>query len=267
MRKLLMLTLLSTLAAAAFAAEAQPVAAVEENPMVFTLDASYVTKYIWRGFDVLDDKAAFQPSVNLALENGMFFNVWASYAGASKNDGSVSTVDATEYDYTVGYANSFGEDCFVTNYSIGWRFYDYIDKASNDGDMQEGFVELSWPNLIGNGLTPKYAYYHMWASEGSGDVRANGGPIHVAGMDYNWTFESAPELPMTFSSAAVYNDGTGGQSVDSDWSHILWGLSTNFRCPLTNAKVTPSIWYQTSMDDSVNKNDEFFSGLSYALTF
>ncbi len=275
MRKLVMFALVGALATAAFAAETGKTATVSDSSMVFTLDASYVTKYIWRGFDLLDDKAAFQPSANLALENGLFFNVWASYAGASKNDGDISTVDATEYDYTVGYGNSFGEDCYVTDYRIGWRFYDLIDRASNDGDMQEGFLELAWPNLIGNGFVPRYAYYHMWASEGSGMVRKAGGPIHVVGMDYNWTFESAPELPMKFSVDTVYNDGTGTFDdetgdvcqVDHDWSHVLWGLSTNFRCPLTNAKITPSIWYQTSMDDSVNENDEFFSGLSYALTF
>jgi len=268
MKKLVMLALVSALAAAAFAAEAEKtVPTVTENPMVLTLDATYVTKYIWRGFDVLDDKAAFQPSANLALENGLFFNVWGSVAGSSKGDGSVSTVNANEIDYTVGYANTFGEDCFVTNYSIGWRLYDYPSMASNDADMQEGFVELAWPNLIGNGFTPKYAYYHMWASEGSGAVRGNGGPIHVLGTDYSWTFEGAPELPMTFGSYAVFNDGTGGQSVDHDWSHILWGLSTNFRCPLTNAKITPGLWYQTSMEDTVNKSDEFWSSLSYTLTF
>jgi hypothetical protein len=277
MKKLVMLALLSALAAASFAAEvakpAQPVATVQEKPMVFTLDASYVTKYIWRGFDKLDDKAAFQPSANLALENGMFFNVWGSFAGSSKGDGDVSTVNATELDYTVGYANSFGEDCYVTNYSVGWRFYDYTDMPSNDADMQEGFIELAWPNLIGNGFVPRYAYYHMWASEGSGMVRKAGGPIHVVGMDYNWTFESMPELPMKFSVDTVYNDGTGTYDdetgdycqVDHDWSHVLWGLSTKF--DLAGGKVTPSVWYQTSMEDTVNENDEFFSGISYALTF
>lgn len=266
-----MLALLSALAAAAFAADtqktAQPVATVSDTSMAFTLDATYVTKYIWRGFDKLDDKAAFQPSANLALDNGLFFNVWSSFAGSSKGDGDVSTVNATQLNYTVGYSNTCGEDQTATSYSIGWRFYDYPSMASNDADMQEGFLELAWPNLIGNGITPKYAYYHMWASEGSGAVRAAGGPIHVMGADYNWTFDGAPELPMTFSSYAVYNDGTGASTVDHDWSHVLWGLSTNFRCPLTNAKVTPGVWYQTSMEDTVNENDEFWGGLSYNLTF
>jgi hypothetical protein len=170
MRKLLILVLMSALAAAAFAADVQqpskptqpaPVAAIADKPMVFTLDASYVTKYIWRGFDMLDDKAAFQPSANLALENGLNFNVWSSWAGTSKNDGDVSTVDKTQFNYTVSYKNMFGEDCYLTSYNIGWRYYDFTKIDSERADMQEGFIELAWPNLIGSGFVPRYAYYHM----------------------------------------------------------------------------------------------------------
>ena len=29
------------------------------------LDATYASKYIWRGYDLFDDHAAFQPSVNI----------------------------------------------------------------------------------------------------------------------------------------------------------------------------------------------------------
>jgi hypothetical protein len=276
MRKLLILVLMSALAAAAFAADVQqpskptqpaPVAAIADKPMVFTLDASYVTKYIWRGFDMLDDKAAFQPSANLALENGLNFNVWSSWAGTSKNDGDVSTVDKTQFNYTVSYKNMFGEDCYLTSYNIGWRYYDFTKIDSERADMQEGFIELAWPNLIGSGFVPRYAYYHMWAARSGGAAVDNGGPIHDIGLDYTWTFNDAPELPMKFSADAVYNDGTGADSVDHDWSHILWGLSTSMTCPVTGAKVTPGIWYQTSMEDTVNENDEFWGGLSYALTF
>jgi hypothetical protein len=269
MKKVVMLALISTLAAASFAAEvakpAQPVATVQENPMVWTLDATYVTKYIWRGFDMLDDKAAFQPSANLALENGLNFNVWSSWAGASKNDGDISTVDKTQFNYTVSYKNNFGEDCGMTQYNVGWRYYDFTKIDSERADMQEGFIELAWPNIIGNGFVPRYAYYYMWGARSGGEAAQNGGPIHDLGIDYNWTFESMPELPMKFSVDAVYNDGTGASDVDHDWSHILWGLSTKF--DLAGGKVTPALWYQTSMEDTVNENDEFWGGLSYALTF
>jgi hypothetical protein len=288
MKTVMILALTSALAAMAFAATpvtpatpTQPVATVANNPMAFTLDATYVTKYIWRGFDKLDDKAAFQPSANLALENGLNFNVWMSYAGASKHNGSVSTVDATEYDYTVSYKNTFGEDACLTNYNVGWRYYDYPKIDSEKADMQEGFIELAWPNLIGNGFVPRYGFYQMWSARESDKAAEalnggpNGGGMHDLGFDYNWTFDSAPELPMKFTWDIWYNDGTGistdnkgaTHKADHDWSHILWGLSTNFRCPLTNAKITPAVWYQTSMDDSVNKNDEFWGGLSYNLTF
>jgi len=259
MKKVLILALMGAMAAAAVAVE---------NQMTTTVDASYVTKYIWRGFDVLDDKAAFQPSINLDMGNGLNLNVWSSWAGASKHNGNISTVDATEMDYTVAYKNTFGENCFVTNYTVGWRYYDFIKINSEAADMQEGFVELAWPNIIGQGFVPRYAYYHMWTARSTdGAAGIEGGPIHDLGLDYNWTFEQMPELPMKASADAVYNDGTGPDSVDSDWSHVLWGLSTYFKCPLTGAKVTPGIWYQTSMDDSVNENDEFFGGISYALSF
>jgi len=294
MKKLMILALMSALAAAAFAAvgqtpakvkpatRAQPVATVAENQMAFTLDATYVTKYIWRGFDKLDDKAAFQPSANLDMGNGLNFNVWMSYAGASKNDGAISTVDATQYNYTISYENFLWEDSNLkTDYNIGWRYYDYPMIDSEKSDMQEGFIELAWPNIIGNGFVPRYALYQMWsARESDSAARSlnggpNGGGMHDLGFDYNWTFDCAPELPMKFSWDIWYNDGTGistdnkgvSHRADHDWSHILWGLSTNFRCPMTNAKITPAIWYQTSMDDSVNKNDEFWGGLSYSLTF
>lgn len=49
-----------------------------------TLDATWVSKYIWNGFDKLDDKAAFQPSVTLDLfDSGFTVGVWGSWAGTA----------------------------------------------------------------------------------------------------------------------------------------------------------------------------------------
>jgi hypothetical protein len=108
-------------------------------------------------------------------------------------------------------------------------------------------------------------------------VRKFSGPIHVMGLDYNWTSECMPELPMKLSWDITYNDGTGtvvdddGDNVvgpvDHDWSHMTFGLSTSMKCPMTGGKVTPGVWFQKSMDDSVNNEDELYAGLSYSLTF
>ena len=207
--------------------------------------------------------------------NGFNFNVWSAQPGSS-GEGSWSTVNQTNFQYTPYYKNTIWEDgCLMTNYVIGYRFYDFTDMASNDADLQEMFVELSWPNLIGNGFTPRYAYYHMWNSEGSGMVRKFSGPIHDFGLDYAWTFEQAPELPMKFSWDIVYNDGTGTVvddagnylvgPVDHDWSHMVWGLSTSIQA--LGGKITPGIWYQNSMEDTVNTEDELWGGISYSISF
>ncbi len=39
----------------------------QDEALGVTADATWVSKYIWRGFDLLDDKGAFQPSVDVDL--------------------------------------------------------------------------------------------------------------------------------------------------------------------------------------------------------
>ena len=232
-----------------------------------TVDVTYTTKYIWRGLDLYDDKAAVQPSINFDLGDGFSFNVWGSMAGSS-GGGGTSTVDGEEWDYTLAYSNSINEGCpWKTDYTVGFRFYDFPDMASNDADTQEVFLAVAMPELIGGGVTPHAAVIQMWPSEGSGAIDDYSGTIYLIGMNYGFTLDSAPELPMTFGWHAVYNDSTVAQGVDSDWSHQVWSLSTSMTCPMTGATVTPSIYYQNSFEDSVNTEDELWASLSYSFGF
>jgi len=262
MKNLVLMAILAVLAVAGLAR-------AEADKITTTLDLSFVSKYIWRGFDLMDDKASWQPSVNFDFGNGWNVNVFSAWPGASGSS-EWSTVNATNFQYALLYKNSVDNGGVKTDYTVGYRFFDYIDMASNDADLQEVFVELAWPEVIGNGVVPHYAYYHMWCSEGNGLARKFGGPIHVMGFDYNWTSECMPELPMKFSWDIVYNDGTGSSTtaaVDHDWSHMTYGLSTAMSCPWTGGTVTPGVWFQKSMDDSVNNEDELYAGLSYSISF
>ena len=232
-----------------------------------TVDATFMTKYIWRGFEKFNNKAAWQPSVDLDLGGGFHANGRASYAGSS------GAVNATEYNYTLYYVGSALDDCFKTDYSVGWRYFDFIDQPSRGvvgqagADAQELFLEFEMPQLIGGGFVPHGAIYHMWkARSGSGGSFPTG-QIFVMGFDYNWTFEQASDFPMTFSWDLVYNDGVGSAAVDHDWSHMLWGLKTSFECPMTGAKVTPAVYFQNSFESTVNNRDHLFAGLSYSLNF
>lgn len=269
MKKLLTLVVLCGLAPAAQAVD------IAGTEIGITVDATFMSKYIWRGFDKFDDKAAWQPSVDFDLGNGFGANIWASYPGGAGNSQLVgSRVDATEFDYTLYYGNSVMDDCFKTDYTVGWRYYDFIDRPSkanintgSAGDAQELFLEFAMPQLIGNGFVPRGAIYHMWKARSGGGVSFPTGEIYVMGLDYNWTFQQAPELPMTLSWDIVYNDGVGSSSVDHDWSHMLWGLKTNFKCPATGGKITPAVYFQNSFEKTVNTQDELFAGISYSLSF
>lgn len=233
-----------------------------------TFDVTYASKYLWRGFNLFGENGAMQPSLDVALDNGLSFNVWASYPQGSGAE------DATEYDYTVAYSNTVLEDSvWKTDYSVGWRYYDLIKLSSDAADMQEIFVEAEMPALVGGGMIPHLAWYQMWeGDDGATAYSKLQGAILVMGFDYNFTLDQAPELPMTFTWDLVYNDGTGvvdiGSDVDHDWSHMVCGLSTSMTCPATGGTLTPAVYFQNTFDDSVNpRGDELFATLSYTFSF
>jgi hypothetical protein len=64
----------------------------------------------------------------------------------------------------------------------------------------------------------------------------------------------------------VYNDGVGAANVDHDWSHVLFGISTDFTVA-ENLTFTPAFYFQRSMDDSVNTSNEYWVTLSLAYMF
>ena len=244
----------------------------EYGELGIDVDVTWVSKYIFRGIDVLDDKAAFQPSINFDLfDTGLSFKVWSSHAGASGDtQAGISRVDLEEWRYTLTYAGSVldGEQ-YKTNYALSWVYYDRPDVASKDGDLQEFNLALSLPDLCPAGIVPSYTVIYNWPAQGGGFVRDSAGYIHVFGLGYDLSvpgfLPDNPEQVLSFIAAAVYNDGTYAETVDHDWSHILWGVSTSIDLPY--GSLTPAVYYQTSMDDSVNTEDEFWCGISYGFSF
>jgi len=238
--------------------------ALQQSPdkLGIELDATWVSKYIWRGQDLYDDHAAFQPSVNLDLfGTGFSVNVWGSSACGG------GFVDSDELDYSVAYGNSlFSDTAFQTDYKIGWLYYDYYRLSSKKADSQEFDFSFEWPNALPFGLTPTYMLSYLYAAKGSSpaaDLEMEG-YTHTLGFFYDFKVPQT-ELPVTFSWDITYNDGQGGRDVDHDWSHIMWGLSTSL--DIGPGRFTPAIYYQTSMDDSINDENELWTSISYTLSF
>ena len=88
-------------------------------------------------------------------------------------------------------------------------------------------------------------------------------PLTVGGI-----LPDTPEQVLNLHAELVYNDGVGpaGQDVDSDWSNLVFGVSTGI--DLTDELVmTPGVFHQISMDDSVNNEEETWATLSLTYKF
>ncbi len=264
----------------------------QEDAVGVTLDATWVSKYIWRGFDLLDDKGAFQPSVDVDLfGSGFGLNVWASYPTSSgtMNKGTAapaSRVDATEYNYTLGYNTVICEDeVHATHVRAQYVYRDFIDRPSEAADAYELGVHIEFPNLCPTGtVTPSYYVGRIAPAAGSAGTFSNGvakpdlstnyaGWIHIFGVSYDLKVPgltaNTPEQVFSFSAAAVYNDGfTDGfyGGVDHDWSHALFGVSTDIELA-ENVNLTPAFYYQSSWDDSVNPEDEMLFSIGASCRF
>jgi len=249
-----------------------------------TVDITYLSSHIWRGFDYYaNDHSAIQPGVNIDLYNtGFGIKVLHSRAVSAPFE------NAEFINLTLYYGdNLFIDETYTTNYTAGWVYYGFPDEsrggsstssAAQAADMQELFVSLSWPQVCPMGIVPSYTVISMWPSESKSRARNNAGWAHVFELGYDMavaglTPETSEQI-LHLSVAAVYNEGLApgvaspavGRAVDHDWSHAVFGVSTDFELD-NNLTFTPGLYYQSSWEDSVNTEDECWLSLSMRYVF
>ncbi|MBN1435562.1 MAG: hypothetical protein JW936_00680 [Sedimentisphaerales bacterium] len=240
-----------------------------------TVDNTFTSRYMWRGFDLFDDHAAYQPSVDLDLfQSGFSVNMWGSIpmGTGSLNHGN-GINEWQEWDYTVAYGNTlFADTCYAIDYGINYIYYDFpkLDRASDTMEVGAG---ISMPNLISLGdvaIVPSYYAGALWPAESGGDTEIDGW-AHVFGLSADLVtagiIPGTEEQVWSLSWDITYNDGQF--AVDHDWSHTTFGLAApvDFDVFGQTVTVTPFMNYQVSMDDSVNDENEFYGGVSVTVCF
>ena len=235
-------------------------------------DLTWSGKYVWRGFDIYNDKSAIHPSVDLNLfGTGLGINVTGHRANSSGYEES-----GERWDYNLYYMNNLLDG--NVQYRLGYVYYNYPDMSSSDADLQEIHAILSLPKVCPVGIVPSYVLVKLWPSSSKSMVGARSpsggtasGFAHIFMLDYAWTvggiLPNTPEQVLNLHAEAVYNDGVGpgGQNVDQDWSNAVFGISTNIDLA-QNVILTPGIYHQVTMDTSVNddKDETWVSmGLKY----
>ena len=259
--------------------EAKPAALVasQESKLGVTLDVTYLSRFIWRGFDMYPEHhSAIQPAIDIDLY-GTGFGVGAYYSRANRS----GFEDCAWLPGTIYYYNAlFKDEPYQTNFRLGWTYYNYPSSAAHDGDLQEVFGAFAWPKLLPClSLVPKYTVVRMWPSGSDTAVSDIGGWAHIFGLDYGLALPAVmpntTEQVVTLSAEAVYNDGVGPGCasegfapgmVDSDWSHAVFGVSSSFEVG-KNLFFTPGFYYQSSWEDSVNPSDEHWVSLKMTYKF
>ncbi|MGE5294398.1 MAG: hypothetical protein ACM3VT_06180, partial [Solirubrobacterales bacterium] len=150
-----------------------------------TVGVTWDSKYIWRGFEIFDDKSATHLSVDLNLWDTGF---GVGVVGHRANGGGFE--DRERWDGTAYYQGSLFESApLATNFRLGYVYYLYPEL--NDGeslDMQEGQLVLSWPNVLPiPGLQPSYALIAMGQGESPSIIADKGsGLLHIGMLDYSF---------------------------------------------------------------------------------
>jgi hypothetical protein len=247
-----------------------------------SVDFTYQSKYVWRGFDVYADKSAMQLGLDVDLfDTGFGLNILGHRANASGFE------NAERWDYNLYYQNIVAkEEPYALMYRLDYVYYNYPQLSSSDADLQELNAVLSLPKICPVGVVPSYVLVKLWPSS-SGSLVAKrvdlstglpskgtaSGWAHIFMLDYplktTGILPNTPEQVFNFHVEAVYNDGVGpaGQNVDHDWSNAVFGVSTGIN--LADELVfTPGVYHQITMDKSVNDDkDETWVTLSMTYKF
>jgi uncharacterized protein (TIGR02001 family) len=206
------------------------------GPVDISLD--FVSKYLWRGFDLNLAKPAIQPGVTYAVgESGLSVNLWGSISFEDKS--------LTELDLTVDFSKEIGPIALsVGLIHYGWYFNDPFKFA--DHTTQEVYASITLGVPLSPSLTLAY------------DINVGSGLYAEAGISHSLGLG-----PVSLDlSAAV------GLNVDY-WidkigvSHLALGAA--LPVGLGSITITPSANLTIPLLDEVNPESAvFWFGLGLA---
>jgi len=207
--------------------------------------AAFVTKYIWRGYNLVDDPA-LQPSLDIGFgDSGFSANVWYS-VGLSDRDKNGA---ADELDFTLDYSTSFPNGAGLSLGLIYYTFPNQDDFDASDHTTPEIYASFSPGTPY---LAPTLTLYY--------DFNLGDDLYATFGIDHS---VEAGEGSVGASAVLAYNNGQFG--ANSGFSHIELGV--NAAIPAGALEIAPSVTFIGVFEDTVNPDNEFFFSLSAGWSF
>ena len=232
-----------------------------------SVDVAYQSLYMWRGFDAMGGKSAFQITGDVSV-TGTGFGLTAAMHRANSSGMELNE----RWAFNPYYQGTFMSDTpTAVDYRLGYAYYNYPDNQTHLMDLQEIHAIVSLPNATGvDKLVPSYSLIKLWPNSTDSWMSKASGFAHILMLDYEFVLPSlmitSPEQVIRLHSELVFNDGIdlrpdptnarGG--VDHDWSHMVFGVATDFALP-ANITITPSLNYQATIESTVHHQDEIWA--------
>jgi hypothetical protein len=205
-----------------------------------------VSRYVWRGFDLLpDNHPALQPSLSIDLgQSGFSLGVWGSFALERRDLFKY----ADEIDLTLSYDFTVPEGWEL---SAGFTLYGYWfseDFSFKDGTSPELYATVTRTDLP---LSPSLSIYY--------DLNLGSGLYVTLGGSHEWSVSEKASVEaggLIGFNSRQYIDKTGFTDID---------LFVKAPLALGRLTLTPSLNVMIPLIDEVNEDTEIWFGFSAAL--
>ena len=244
-----------------------------ENMPTIGLSTTFLSKYIWRGWN-LGDEPVMQTDSYISWY-GVTFDIWTSYTfNKNKDIDGGRYQEFTEVDYSVDYTLNMGDLGEMTGYDIpeavkpfsisgGYIYYTFpnVDWSDKYFDSQEVYIGGSYDSF----LQPSFTWY--WdVGHGKGNSEGGGnGSYFEFGIGH--TFDVAGEITADVGMTLGYNNE---QWTDkSGWSDMVFSGGVNI--PVFGYfTITPTIAYSIILDKDTfgdASDSEFYGGVTIGFEY
>ncbi len=222
----------------------------DEKKLGITFERQYHSMWLSKGARGYGQHGALFETIDLDFY-GSGFGVKTTHRSAIGS----GYVDKERFDFRPYYKNQlFGGESYAMNYniSVGYEYYPGLGRKKAFTSF-EWIYAFNWPNVMQNGIVPYYIIHYEYPAYHGQRVNYTGW-VHRFGFGRDIDVTELPK-PLHFSTEIAYTDGLGG--ADRDWSYYNLGFSTTFDV-IKNLTFTPGVYYQRTIDESVNPNKNVF---------
>ncbi|MBP9893574.1 MAG: hypothetical protein KBG84_16845 [Planctomycetes bacterium] len=218
-----------------------------------------VSQYLFRGWDVYDDRPAIQPSFTLNTPNiGLGFNLWGSWALSGRDPDQAFSRQLDEIDFTVFLRRRFWQ----FEFGIGNIAYIYPETVAHDGYTAEIFTDVRFYIP----LTPDFFSASVYGFAAYDYDKGNDFYLRF-GADASFQFGVAENTTLSFPLQMWVGYNHEQFNVDPAVSDVNFGAGVQITWRWLTAKVV--INYTITPEDTINPYDdgEFWMLCGLSFTF